>query len=65
MVSDLGAGDSAHLAARTTHKAVYTRVQRAQIPSVTRVGKQRLVRRVGLLDWLDDKGASSRHEQRR
>ncbi len=60
----MGAGDSAHLAQWTTNDAVYARVQRVQIPSVTRVGKQRLVRRVGLLDWLDDRDASSPHEHK-
>lgn len=65
LAEGVGAGDSAYLAARTTDKGVYTRVRRAQIPRVMRGGKQPLVPRVGLLDWLDDKSASLPREHRR
>src|SRR6476659_6178884 len=38
---------------RTTKKAIYTMVERGQIPGVTRLGRRVLVRSEDLLRWLD------------
>jgi len=38
---------------RTSRKAIYLMVQRAQLPGVTRVGRRVLVRRDELVDFLD------------
>jgi excisionase family DNA binding protein len=44
---------------RTTDKAIYTMVERAQLPGVTRVGRRVLVRSAELLRWLDHNSAPS------
>jgi excisionase family DNA binding protein len=44
---------------RTTRKAIYVRIERRQLPGVTRVGKRILIRTRLLLDWLDQQCASS------
>ena len=38
---------------RTTRKAIYTMVERHQMPGVTRIGRRVLFRHDALLDWLD------------
>lgn len=43
---------------RTTPKAMYARVQRRQIPGVTRIGRKVLIRTDTLLDWLHQQGSS-------
>lgn len=47
---------------RTTRKAIYTMVERAQLPGVTRIGRRLLFRRAVVLDWLDHKSALSPKE---
>ena len=47
---------------RTTRKAVYVKIERRQLPGVTRVGKRILIRTRLLLDWLDQQCASSLQE---
>ena len=44
---------------RTTKKAIYSMVERAQLPGVVRVGRRVLIREDALLDWLRQKSASS------
>ena len=44
---------------RTTDKAIYSMVERAQLPGVTRVGRRVLVRSADLLRWLDHNRAPS------
>lgn len=44
---------------RTTPKAVYEMVARAQLPGVTRIGRRVLFRRELLLQWLDHNCAPS------
>ena len=46
---------------RTTDKAIYSMVERAQLPGVTRVGRRVLVRSAELLRWLDHNRAPSPH----
>ena len=53
--------ETAHLL-RTSRKAIYTMVERAQIPGVTRIGRRVLVDRETLLDWLRQKSAPSPKE---
>ena len=50
---------------RTTRKAVYTMIERGQLPGVTRIGRRVLVRSRELLDFLDHNRASSPKEYRR
>jgi excisionase family DNA binding protein len=42
---------------RTTRKAIYAMIERAQLPGLTRVGRRVLVRSDALLHWLDQKSA--------
>ena len=44
---------------RTTNKAVYSMVERAQLPGVTRLGRRVLIRSEDLLRWLDHNRAPS------
>lgn len=44
---------------RTTGKAVYAMVERAQLPGVTRIGRRVLVRSDALLRWLDHNSTPS------
>ena len=39
---------------RTTPKAIYTMVERGQLPGVVRVGRRVLFDESELLDWLDE-----------
>ena len=48
---------------RTTRRAVYVMIARAQLPGVTRLGRRVLVRSDVLLDWLRQKSAPSPKER--
>jgi len=51
---------------RTTPKAIYTMVERGQIPGVFRIGRRVLFRRDALLQWLSERsGAPSPDGDRR
>ena len=50
---------------RTSRKAIYAMVERAQLPGVVRIGRRVLVRQDLLLDWLRQKSASSLERQER
>jgi excisionase family DNA binding protein len=39
---------------RTSRKAIYTMIERRQLPGVTRIGRRLLIRAPSLLQWLDD-----------
>lgn len=45
---------------RTTQKAVYTMIERGQLPGVRRIGRRVLVKRTDLLDFLDHTCTPSR-----
>lgn len=47
---------------RTTRKAIYVKIERRQIPGVTRISKKILIRTEHLLRWLDQQCASSLQE---
>src|SRR5262249_26279367 len=47
---------------RTTRKALYTMIERGQLPGVTRIGRRVLIRTADLLDWLRQKSAPSPKE---
>ncbi len=47
---------------RTTSKAIYSMVDRGQIPGVTRIGKRLLLYRDDVIRWLDESRASSLKE---
>ena len=44
---------------RTTKKAIYSMVERGQLPGVTRIGRRLMFRRNDLLRWLDESRAPS------
>jgi excisionase family DNA binding protein len=44
---------------RTSRKAIYSMVERAQLPGVVRIGRRVLVREDSLLDWLRQKSTPS------
>ena len=44
---------------RTSKKAVYALVERAQLPGVIRIGRRVLVREDALIDWLGQKSTPS------
>jgi excisionase family DNA binding protein len=48
---------------RTSRKAVYAMVERAQLPGVVRIGRRMLVQRDDLLHWLRHKSAPSPERQ--
>jgi excisionase family DNA binding protein len=50
---------------RTTPKAIYTMVDRRQLPGVRRIRRRVLVVRAELLHWLDHTCAPSPQENRR
>ena len=50
---------------RTTRKAIYVKIERRQLPGVTRIGKRVLIRTESLISWLDQKCASSLLEEQR
>ena len=49
---------------RTTRTAIYALAARQQLPGVMRLGRRLLFRSDELLDWLDQKSAPSRENQR-
>jgi excisionase family DNA binding protein len=44
---------------RTSRKAIYTMVERGQLPGVVRIGRRVLIRQDSLLDWLRRKSTPS------
>jgi excisionase family DNA binding protein len=44
---------------RTSRKAIYTMIERAQLPGIVRIGRRVLVREDALVDWLRQKSAPS------
>jgi excisionase family DNA binding protein len=44
---------------RTSRKAIFTMIERAQLPGVVRIGRRVLVREDALLDWLRQKSTPS------
>lgn len=50
---------------RTSPKAIYSMVERGQLPGVVRLGRRVLVRRSELLDFLDHNSTSSLQETKR
>ena len=44
---------------RTTKKAIYSMIERAQLPGVVRIGRRVLIRQEALLDWLRQKSTPS------
>jgi excisionase family DNA binding protein len=53
--------DAADLS-RTTRRAIYAMVERRQLPGVIRIRRRVLLRADDLLNWLDQKRASSPEE---
>ena len=47
---------------RTTRRAIYTMIERRQLPGVIRLRRRVLLRADDLLDWLDQKRAPSPKE---
>ena len=50
---------------RTTPKAIYSMIERGQLPGVRRIGRRVLVKRADLLDFVDHNSAPSPQEIRR
>jgi len=50
---------------RTSRKAIYAMIERAQLPGIVRIGRRVLIRQDALLDFLDHNSASSPQETRR
>jgi excisionase family DNA binding protein len=44
---------------RTSRKAIYTMIERVQLPGIVRIGRRVLVREDALLDWLRQKSTPS------
>jgi excisionase family DNA binding protein len=44
---------------RTTRKAIYSMIERGQLPGVTRIGRRVLISTADLLDWLRQKSTPS------
>jgi len=44
---------------RTTRKAIYSMIERGQLPGVTRIGRRILIRTSDLLHWLRQKSTPS------
>ena len=44
---------------RTSRKAVYTMIERDQLPGIVRIGRRVLVREDALVDWLRQKSTPS------
>jgi excisionase family DNA binding protein len=44
---------------RTSRKAVYSMIERRQLPGVTRIGRRVLIRTPDLLNWLRQKSTPS------
>jgi excisionase family DNA binding protein len=50
---------------RTSRKAIYTMIERAQLPRIVRIGRRVLVRHDALLDFLDHNCTPSPREYQR
>lgn len=61
VAGDLTPDEAADLL-RTTRKAIYVKIERRQLPGVTRMSKRILIRTQHLLDWLHQECASSLQE---
>ncbi len=57
--------DEAAALLRTSRKAIYAKIERRQLPGVSRIGKRVLIRTQTLLEWIDQQGASSLQEIQR
>jgi excisionase family DNA binding protein len=44
---------------RTSRKAIYTMIERAQLPGIVRIGRRVLLREDAPLDWLRQKSTPS------
>jgi excisionase family DNA binding protein len=44
---------------RTSRKAIYSMVERGQLPGIVRIGRRVLVREDALLDWLSQRSTPS------
>jgi excisionase family DNA binding protein len=44
---------------RTSRKAIYSMVERGQLPGIVRIGRRLLLREEALLDWLRQKSTAS------
>ena len=44
---------------RTSRKAIYSMVERGQLPGIVRIGRRLLVREDALLDWLRQRSTPS------
>ena len=49
---------------RMSSTSVYSMIERAPLPGVTRLGRRLLIRRDDLLRWLNERRASSKQERR-
>ena len=47
---------------RTSRKAIYSMIERGQLPGVVRIGRRVLIRRDDVVLWLDQKRAPSPKE---
>jgi len=47
---------------RTTPKAIYSMIERGQLPGVRRIGRRVLVKRADLLNFVDHNSAPSSQE---
>jgi excisionase family DNA binding protein len=50
---------------RTSRKAIYVKIERRQLPGVTRLGRRLLIRTSSLLQWLDQQSSPSLLEDQR
>ena len=50
---------------RTTRKAIYSMIERGQLPGVIRIGRRVLIRTSDLLDWLGQKSTPSLESRER
>ncbi len=50
---------------RTSRKAIYAKVERAQLPGIVRIGRRVLIRQDALVDFIDHSSAPSPKETRR
>ena len=44
---------------RTSRKAIYSMVERGQLPGIVRIGRRLLLREDALLDWLRQRSTAS------
>lgn len=52
--------DEAALLLRTSRKAIYSMIERRQMPGVCRIGRRVLIKRADLVDFLDHNTARRR-----